>query len=277
MIESSSIFTVETDVAVSRYTNFSSAEIVRFLNRFEGTVLAGSNTYPAWMIIRSLNLYNNLPNTLIFLDMNRDGQFHPVDDTWFSSEGAASIDGLLWKVTTAFRETEAELTLEPYDGPTGTLKLEGDGITQVGIRVPQSSMSKMSYEFSLPHRDDSSYTVPAQSLEFSKIWLTPGKESEIVFQWPIQSYNQATRFEVQENQTVSQSIGGPLHQSIEVQANWLSGRLNLSNKGCTNRRGLQFVGLQKSDLVRGGELPPPSWELRDRRGAIIKSGRFAYG
>ena len=258
-----------------------SIQCERFLTYFAGTLRLGDKEFPAHLLFRSLPSYRDTSTSLLILDTHLDNDFHPVDDLWFSTQGIAYIENSIWSVLTTFRENEAEVSLTPYQGPTGTLKMEGTGILKVAFQSPrtltQGENRTPMDEFTLPFKEDLTYTLPAASYNITKVWLTPNEESETLYQSSVQLFESVATLTIQENQTVTQWIGGPLTTAISVKMNRFLGRLSLEYMSCKNQAGLKFAELQKDNINGGDSLPPPSWEIRDKRGTIIRSGSFAYG
>lgn len=262
---------IHADVTARIDSYITSFAVKRFLNRFEGTLRIGNEDYPALIVFRSIQSHANETNTLIAIDLNRDNRYLPLDDLWFSTQGIAYLNQSPCNVSTAFHGNEAEITISPYTGALGTLKLTGEGILR--------TVAKGTSDFVLPIQEDWTYALPVGNYQFTKIWLTPGDNSDTVFQWPIQSFPDSLSFVIQDNQTTERLVGGPLNQSVKVSINPFSGTANLNYQGCVNENRITFISKKISNLLdsQTGNEAPPTWEIRNGRGQAVRSGHFEYG
>ncbi|MFH1739451.1 MAG: hypothetical protein ABIH23_10630 [bacterium] len=259
------------------------ASVQRVHNRYEGSLTIDGRNYQTCLAIRDpfQSPHDNQENGIIILDTNEDGVFDHFADPWLKSSGVGYLDGKLWEVETELSDNSAQVSLTPYEGPTGQLQIEGEGLYRLYIGTPQRSEvrgGEPDYLICLPQRSDQTYTLPVHEFSVKNVWLRGSDESEIVYE---PSFNDGTardmKASVPEGATVSLMLGGPLKEKINVNARPLVGLVRLGLTQCSNSAGIKYVPIPLSQAGKGMDYPRPHWEIRDSENSMIKSGRFEYG
>lgn len=250
-------------------------KLVRCRTVFEGTLIANGKEFPARLFFLSLDF---LFKPYIIVDANRDGFFNPIDDPWFASDRTAILDGSLWTVKTNFTADTAIVSLAPYKGATGTLQLQGEGISQVvlGRRV---SGSRLLPEFSIPRLENPTCTLPVGIYAVMRIWLRSKEQTGVVYQWPGEITYKTTYpdLQIETNKTASAYVGAPLTDTLKTIAQNTCGNTWIEYAGCVNQSLYSFVEIKPDDLLRGTALQPATWIMKDRLNRIIDTGKFRRG
>lgn len=253
---------------------------------YEGSLLIGQQTYAARMVFHLPNEHRKEVTTTIVLDTNRDGVFHLIDDTWFSENGYGYVDGQFWTVKIGMEGETAQVDFERYNGATGILQLQGEGIAQVciGKSTPSSTVLRTGAflsesEFSLPYREDLSYHLPVGDYVLYTVWLQPKGQKDVVYQWPMSrdSRSEYSSIRIEENQSFPVNVGGPLRDSIRVEPFNIFGDIVLEYRGGINPLRYPFIEKNHDDLLHTDEFKQPLWTIKDHRGNVILAGQFTSG
>lgn len=254
-------------------------QVFQCKNVYEGTLQAGGKDYNARLLFKDLFSLQTAPNTILILDCNRDGHFNPFDDTWFLSNGIASIDGSLWNVKTQYENQTVNVTLSPYSGFTGTLHLQGDGISQVVIGQRRPGSSDPLQEVSLLACENNAFQLPVATYTISKVWLRSKEQPDIAYQWPmkkIYDVEECPEIRIEQDRESAIHVGGPLRDTLTVSKPNILGQIVLEYKGGMNNNGLGFYEINWKDLLHCMESQSPMWILEDSRGNRIHTGQFIY-
>jgi hypothetical protein len=253
--------------------------VERITNVYQGKITLRDREYPAQLVFRSAFPTGDVVNEAIILDSNGNGSFSPADDTWFSSEGIAYLEGSLWTVQTTFHNEKADVDLAPYSGPTGRLEIDGKGIHWLSVRKETgdetAEITKKAFDIRLPGKEGSTFALPPGDYEVAKVWLKPEKSRNVYYRsTDMEKPLEAT---VTAGATASIPAGGPLRGKVKLGPRFLSRNVSFDYKGCGNDAGIEFESLipTRNALVQPNE--PPSFEVVDAAGQVAASGSFDYG
>jgi len=285
--------TVLADIVAHMMDEYSSLSVERILSCYVGTLSIGGIDYAARIDFRSLFPQPAKVNEVVLVDTDGDGSLDPILDGWLLSRGIGSLKGSLWTVDTKFTGAQAEVSLEPYSEPTGTLEVNGEGIHQVRVSLasrghPGASIQTLCF----PGTENGNYQLPAGEWRATEVWLRSPVIPDIFYCWESPSYLEEYQlpsgagFRIQPARTASVHLGGPLFAGVHVSQRraCLSGRVHVEFDSCENAEGLDFrpVRYGKTGSETVSQLPsygstPPLFEIRDRRGQTVASGSFEYG
>lgn len=271
-----------------RYEDRYILNILQCKTIYEGALRVGGRNYAARLLFRSLYRIQMEPIACILLDTNEDGVFHPYEDLWFPANWYAYIEGKCWTVRTIFSGQSADVVMEPYTGPVGTLQLQGEGIVRVcvgksGKPMPPAFLRAgtpvFGLEFSLPLREDTTYSLPVDHYVVTNIVLQSGGSQETFLQWPV-SHSYDTEYSpifIQKNQTNTIWIGGPLNEEIKIYPKNSFGYVLLEYSGLFNRNRYSFIERQRSDLYASHRSQPSLWTMKDNWDRVVRAGQFQNG
>ncbi len=271
-----------------RYEDRCILNILQCKTIYEGALRVGERNYAARLLFRSLYRIQTEPIACILLDTNEDGLFHPYEDLWFPANWYAYIEGKCWTVRTIFSEQSTDVVIEPYTGPVGTIQFQGEGIVQVcvgksGKPMPPAFLRARTpvfgLEFSLPLREDMTYSLPVENYAITNIVLQSDSSQETFLQWPV-SHSYDTEYSPifnQKNQTNKIWIGGPLNDEIKIKTKNSFGDVLLEYSGVFNRSRYSFIERQRSDLYASHRSQPSLWTMKDSRDRVVRAGQFQNG
>lgn len=263
------------------------------LSYFEGRITLRSVEYAARLVFRSPFPDGTLINEAVILDQNGDGKFDSFTDPWFSSDGIAWLVDSLWVARTTFRGATAEVSLEPYHGPTGRLRIEGQGFHRLHLRMGPDRETglplELAYELCLPHGEKDEFTLPIGECSAGNAWLRAATGPWIYYRFenprvwtapsklPVKDVPQIARTRITRDGVASLNLGGPLTDRAKVTVEPFSNRVRLEYEGCTNPAGLEYAAVTSREMgTRTPDVGPP-FEIRNRRGLVVTSGNFDYG
>jgi len=253
--------------------------VERITTVYRGKITLRDHEYPAQLVFRSACPTGDVVSEAIILDSNGNGSFSPADDTWFSSEGIAYLDGSLWTVRTAFQDGKADVTLEPYSGPTGRLEIEGEGLHWLSVRKEPgdetTEITKKDFDIRVPGNEGPEFELPPGNYKVAKVWLKPEKAKSVFYRSV--DMKEPLEATVTAGATASIPAGGPLRGEVKVGPRFLSRNLSFDYEGCSNDAGIEFESLvpTRNGLVQPNE--PPTFEVVDAAGQVAASGSFDYG
>ena len=258
--------------------------VVRVESCYEGSVTLEGRKYAARAVFRSPLTANREDNPAIILDADGDGKFNHFTDPWFSSSGIAFLHDSLWMTDTIFSGTSASVALRPYEGPTGRLRVEGQGVHRFYLQVQRSralgSPVRCDRYLCLPAREDGVYLLPEGSYMLKNLWLLDaGEEEPTYFRWNARSAGPSLMglSSISKDSTQEVHLGGPLSTGIDVDSSNLIGRLGLDYRGLRNSSGLEFEPIFSPETEGEWRPAAPRFEIRNREGAAVASDKFEYG
>lgn len=272
-------------------SGYCSLSVNRISSCYAGTLSVAGREYPARLEFRSTFSVRDGSDRVVLLDGDRDGSFDPLFDPWFASNGFAYLDGALWTASTTFSGSQAEVTLEPYPGTRGKLKIEGEGIHRVHLsidpEVTRFARGPYPRELCLPGTEDRTYSLPSRRCLVTDVWLHSPVDPELFYRLEAaRGFALRHEADIVADSTVTLALGGPLTAKIgaSVLRASLTGRVQLDFKGCRNPSGLEFTPIrygtsegEPEDAWYDTRRNPPKFEIRDRRRNLVASGSFEYG
>ncbi len=281
------IVTIQIRAVVINYSDFVTLYIDRIYSHYKGSLQIDGKDYPAVLAFQSPSPTDKKNNEIIILDTNGDGIYDRNVDQWFSSQGFAYIDSAPWSVKTLFTQGEAQVTLEPYTGPVGTVKIEGEGVQrftlsrrkEVDSEIPQHSIG-------LKGEPGLSYMLPAGIYDVREAWLQSiNQPGDIVFKlhdeynnYGLDEYSSGFKAQyfksVDPGETTVFHLGGPLKETIEANAPPLSMEVNVEYRYFENKDGLIFDILKINDPAAEYPYSNPPFFIADQNKRIIASNQF---
>lgn len=277
--------TVLVDFSYYAFRSIQSLNIIRIQSMYEGSLTFGEEQYPARMVFTSLPTANEQVNLRVILDSNRDGVLWHFQDPWFVSQGIAVLNDALWISETTFSENQAEVTLRPYQGPVGTLKVEGQGLYRLYLQITDSRdnpavSSGMEALLCLPLVERQTYQLPAAVYyTIHTAWLHPHPDAEEYYQFPAGNPPAVSSRTVYlaKDSTESVVLGGPLSQVVDIRPNYFSGIVTCDYKNLINPSGYSYQMSYGSRENFNVHFPLPTYTILDRTGNTVNSGGFQYG
>jgi len=258
------------------YGDISWFYIERCLSCFKGELEIDGQRWPAQLEFRALYPEVGDPEAIVVLDANRDGMFDPFVDPWLADRGVGLWQGRLVTTETLYSETEARVSIVPYEGPTGVLAIEGEGFYRMHLK---STRGQSTYCICIAGIDGSTCLLPQGTHALDLIWLNPGLDSMKgqVCQWDSYLSRGPRAIHIDASHVESLRAGGPLTDTLKVSPNWMRGSVSLDYQGLRNPSGFAY-GLVYEDPSRRNSRPTaPSVEILDRKGNVLRTGQFEYG
>lgn len=258
------------------YGDISWFYIERCLSCFQGELEIAGQRWPAQLEFRAIYPVAGDPQAIIILDANRDGVFDPFVDPWLADRGVGLWQKRLVAVETLYSETEARISIVPYEGPSGVLAIEGEGFDRMHLI---STRGENTYWICIEEIEDSTCLLPQGTHTIDLIWLNPGLDSMKgqVCQWDSYLSQGLRAIPIDASHVESLRAGGPLTHTVEVSPSWMRGAVNLDYRGLRNPSGFAY-GLVYEDPSRRNSRPTaPSVEILDRKGNVLRTGQFEYG
>ena len=253
---------------------------VRVTSCYRGTLSIKGNECPARLVFRNLRPAAKTVNEVIVLDTNRDGAFDFYSDDSFSASGLAFCADAFWRVKTNFSGDTAEVSLVPYDGPTGNLRVTGEGIYRVLLEARKTTIADLPEESSflvfLRKAQNGEYVLPVGEYRVKQSILLLDQKAEVFYRYT--EYG-GDWFSITSPSVSVPSfpLGGPLSCQIGVDSTTLSGRADVRCDLPANSDRRTFEPVYRS-LDRRRELIPPPWiEITDSRGSVVSSVQLEYG
>ena len=251
-------------------------KLLQCKNIYEGTLSIKEKSYPARVLFQKWNDSSDMPKAILQLDENRDGRFHPIDDSWFECDQIAIVGGMPYRVQTQFLNREASVTFTAFTGPTGTLQLQGEGISQVvlGKRIPGSI--EPIQKFSIPYIENASHTLPVGLYSIMRIWLRSQEQLDVVYQWPDLPHSRSEDIDItiEKDTPFSVWIGGPLKDSYNVISPSLYGNTWIEFDGIRNQRLYRFAEIKYDDPQPLPDAQTLFWSMKSSQGQVIHAGQF---
>ncbi len=253
-------------------------EAFRIVNWYEGTLTIGNNRYRSCLIPRSVSHHRDLAPGIVILDTSEDGTFRHFDDLWFCSLGVARVDDKLYNVETVVTDEAANVTLSPYDGPTGSLSIAGTEFHRLYLRTNYTSREiPAEYDLCIPFNEDALYTLPVGTFSVRNAWLKSDGDSELVYELTDDSIRDRKNIAIEQDSLATLNVGGPLRGGIKASVLPILGSVSLDYKFFRNEAGFEYTPVRRNQAGRSGQPPPPRWEVRNAEGRVVKTGKFEYG
>ncbi len=250
-------------------------EFPKILSHYRGEIAIGGESYPACLVFRTPFPYSFNNNEIIIIDSNRDGSFDRLDDAWFSSQGIAYFKDSPWMVSTAYENDDARIAISPYQGPAGSLKMEGTHIFQTILQCDGQNEEDSRYFFypiSLPIKNDPVYLLPVGNYSVTQIWLKSNDSRDVFYQ----GQNLNLPVEIVSNQETIHTLGNPMKLHLTVSSYHL-GFVSLKYKDIENSDHVKFTPISRQDLKYGNLRSNPRLEIRNNKGTIVAQGILRPG
>jgi hypothetical protein len=236
------------------YGDISWFYVERCLSCFQGELEIAGQRWPAQLEFRAIYSVAGDPQAIIVLDANRDGVFDPFNDPWLADRGVGLWQGRLVTVETLYSETEARVSIVPYEGPSGVLAIEGEGFDRMHLI---STRGQSAYWICIDGIEDSTCLLPQGTHTIDLIWLNPGLDSMKgqVCQWDSNLSQGPRAIHIDSSHVESLRAGGPLTHTVQVSPRGMSGKVNLDYGDCATHRALPTLWFTR---ILPGEIPGPT-------------------
>jgi hypothetical protein len=274
-----SALTLSANLSVDIYSpQIRFVDLTEIKGCYEGPLRIGDTEIPSRLIFDPLGSLEadrqfEVERTIV-LDTNGDGDFDRLKDPWIAPNGVGWFEGELWSVRTVFTDATAEVSIAPYDGPTGRVEIEGEGIRRFHLRVSSATAPATQREhLCLTGWGGMTYSLPIDNYTVSKTWLRSDTLPKLHFR-----NDESGHLRVSESATMEANLGGPLE--INVSANRLAalfGLVLLDCENCKNASGLTYRRTGPDGDPAELRAPAPSFEIRDSQGIVVVTDQFEYG
>ena len=253
--------------------------ICKILARYKGEISVGGYTYEAKIQFRSPFPAKGVINEKVILDTNADGKCEEIGDAFFPAQGIGWIDGHLYVVQTLFHGEEAQVTLVPYNAPTGGIEFAGTGfeVCQVKAEIwdlPQG-IKEHRHRLYLTKREDNQYELPTGRMTINQLYLKdPTLPDELNrFSWlSCKEKSSPISKVVEEGKTLTLPFGGPLTARAEVGIQEKEGYLRIGDYWYQDQFGHEYRG---GYSYRGSTQP--GFRIKDQQGLVLYEGEFNAG
>ena len=270
----------ETDIQIFQFKKKCRFYVEKIRSCYEGKLLLDGKEYLTRMILLSPVPYPMRNNEVVILDINQDGKFNPFEDCWFTNQKTVFIDGRNWNLSTEFNESEVNIQLTPYTGPTGKLVIEGENFHRLYLDKYDST----GHMICLPVCDELTYTLPTGLYRINKLWLKTDNSKEF-----LENYNSidtgdslsfgsanSGKIQIKKSETETIQLNGKLKNTLKAIPSLSSGNVILQYNGFRSISRFSFL-LVSYESGKFNRSTGPKWEIRNAKNVVIASGCFEYG